>query len=321
MERTSTPQQAHSAQPSTDELRDAAIALLRSLVDEFIAEHRRPLAATLKKVMVDRTYGGFHEIRLGFTSFKHFLEEAQRRGVVTLASTTFPGELLVEPVRANVEPGQTASSVVQSPAPPTGDYGRSPIPNDIWRCFVDWNPGLRRWYHVPSGMALMFPQDPIPMERPEHTAARDKWRAAPEQCVEIPAIGMPRQLEWMREFTEGTSDSGNRRLLEAALAGDRPNSSFSLALRGSPTLWTQWRAFRIDKVREVVKTWAEVNNVVVSVDEASPPPVMPKTRTAEQSQDTPGERALRAKIVQAVERMSIGDLRRLPIPVEYMVDV
>jgi Uncharacterised protein family (UPF0158) len=205
------------------------------------------------------------------------------------------------------------------PTPAIGDYGRSPIPNDLWRCFVDWNPGLKRCYHRPSGMALSFPERPIPMERPEHTAARDKWRQAPNQCVEIPAIPMAQQLEWMREFTEQVSDSANRRLLEAALAADRPNSNFSSALRGNTGLWTQWRTFRIHKVREVVLAWAEVNKIEMRLDDAPAPPAQAKSSKV--PSDGMAERILRNKVLAAVERMSIGDLRRLPIPLEYLEDL
>lgn len=297
-------------------LLDEAFDLLLVVIEDSIRRGRRPLAATLKQRMFDQTHGGFLEERLGFSTFGRFLQAAEARGIVTLRRTPL-NEIVVMPAGA-VESSAQDQPEGRFERSSRAERAASPVPSDLWRAFVDWTPGLKRVYHRPSRRAVMFPVAQIPLEKPEDTDARSAWKAHPEEYVEIVPISMEKHLEWMHAFAQSVTEPAAQAALQGALASGRALGAFSIAVR-APHLWRDWRAFRLDRVVEVIERWGADYQIEDPLRVPEPAARLSTSPSADAvATDSQNDRVLRLKVLRAVERMPISDLKRLSIPVEFL---
>jgi hypothetical protein len=290
--------------------RTSAFQLLRDIVTEYYGGGRRTFAAALKPELQRRTFGGFNEILLGFPTFRHFLFGARDEGFVQL-------ELVGDDLAA-LPVGQPAPLPRFSVRPIRPGSGIRP---ELWRAFVDWTPGLMRLYSKATDEVVSFPEIASSIELTEHTRAREAYRTNPTAFVSISPISREVTLDWMRRFAASLEDHTARVALEAALGTDRPIGAFSALVRLSPTLAQSWHRFRQARVAAQIAEWSRAKGLELKIMEGEEErrPESPSEVPAEKSEE---ERVatLRQRVHIAVDRMPLGDLLRLAIPLEYIVD-
>lgn len=286
---------------------EAALRLLQAVVQDRLASGRRTHSAGLKPVMQRRSNEGFSELRLGFPTFRAFLEWAQEAGAVRLVPAAAGPDVEVLP------------AVSGSPHIKRSDAGRlrARIRPDLWRSFVDWRADWRRVFDREAAEARMFPREPHEVgEAPEHASLRAALAADPNRFVEITPISQDKQLAWMREFANAEADPQLRLELQAALQTERPAAEFAARLRQTTTALYRWNRWREQRVGTVIQEWARTHQVDVAVYEE------PEQRLPEPA-SVFGERlddeTLRRRLHEAVDRMPVAELLRLPIPLEYLI--
>src|SRR5713226_2161078 len=136
-----------------------AFRVLAEAVAELEQSGRRTYAAGLKPKLARRLLDGFDETILGYDSFRQFLEDAERHGTVRLVPG--PNDLEVSSFQV-VHTGP----VTALPLPPSERRKGPPLRQDIWDAFVDWRPGVRRVLDKTRVAAVMFPDEPSPLEKP-----------------------------------------------------------------------------------------------------------------------------------------------------------
>jgi hypothetical protein len=297
----------------TDRL-DAAFTLLAEVVADQNARGRPCYSAGLKPALQKRM-PGFYEGRLGFTSFREFLENAASRGLVRLEPTGGPDVNVVPP-------GGRAVPVATGPL----DRARTPhwIRSDLWRAFFDWTPGLKRVYDRKVDRAVMFPEAPNPLEDPDATALRSATESEPERFVPIEPIPMDAQTAWMSDFVAKLADGPLTQALHGALMSDRPIQAFNRVVRADPALGREWYARRLEEVENVVLSWQKEHGLTFPIREA--------TQLPTPHLDTPGRGVpqaaieiteidqLRKQLHLAIDEMPLGDLLKLSIPLQYLVE-
>lgn len=286
---------------------EAALRLLESVVQDRLASGRRTHSAGLKPVMQRRSNEGFSELRLGFTTFRAFLEWAQDAGAVRLVPAASGPDVEVFPAASG--PQQIG------PAEPGRLRGR--IRPDLWRCFVDWRADWRRVFDREAAEARMFPRTPHEVgEAPQHAALRAAVANDPNRFVEITSISQDEQLAWMREFADAEADSPLNAELRAALRTERPAGEFAARLRRTPTALHRWNRWREQRVATVIQEWAQNHQLDLAVYEE------PQQRLAEPAglfTERVDDETLRRRLHEAIDKMPVPDLLRLPIPLEYLI--
>lgn len=283
---------------TTQDSIEAAFGLLEAAVAEGEREGRVVLAASLKPRLQRRSGGWFDEAKLGFPRFQLFLEAARDRGLIAYERTP-GGDFLVSTVR----PTATAPAGGDAPSSPPVHESSAALRNDpskrmasvrqdLWKAFFDWRTRFNRYYDRDRDQAFLT-------TRTEPASAR---------YVPIQPIALEQQLDWMREFAAGI-DGPDRSDLQAALATERPLASFASAIRHRPVS-ADWHALRLERVIEAIESWMNANGVETNVLE---------TRTPGGLGWMADEEALRAAVHQAVARMPLGELLRLPIALEYLI--
>lgn len=286
---------------------DAAFALLCEVVEEHHRQGRRCFSAGLKPAMQKRA-PGFFEGRLGFTSFRQFLEAGAARRIVELQGTHGP-DVNVVPLGA-------------SPLPSGGeraDHPRSPrwVRPDLWRAFFDWTPGLKRVFDRRGDRALVFSEAPNPLEAPDVTAMRSEVEADPDQFIEIKPIGMDSQMVWMNDYANGVKDDALRQALHAALMTDRPIAAFNRVVRAEPTIGREWYARRLHEVESVMAEWQEFHGLRLALNVPRDDTERPMAPTEAGTGAGTEVDDLRARLHAAIDRMPMPELLKL---VEYLID-
>lgn len=301
-----------------------AHALLQDAVERILAQGRRPTAAA---VALTLKRDGFAHTAVGHPTFRAFLRSAEEAGAVRLVLPT-PGrggdievrpasEPLPEPVEPTTADGSNDESADRSrPA--------LPLRSDLWHAFVDWTPGLLRAVDRETGKALVVPQAASVSEPGETAAARRLITASTDKYLPVTPIGRDLQASWMAEFTGGLSPSPERDLLAAALRQERPLAAFAVAVRSMPALGDAWRAELTGRVERVIREWAGMHGVELDVH--GPRPTRAPRRTAgprptatAADNDDQWELSARRRILDALERLPLADLLRLPIPAELLL--
>ncbi len=304
--------------------RELAFRLLARVVAEYIETGRRPRGAGLKPELQRRT-GGFSESLIGYESFGAFLEAAAENGFVQLHR--IPGGD-IEVSLPGAEPSHS-----EAPVPhPSSEVARPKfIRRDFWRCFLDWTPGWVRLYDSHSDKAVMFPENPSPFDNPEHVRLRTAWQSAPHSFVTIPPISMEKQLSWMQEFASALEEP-SRSPLTKALAAARPFGAFTQLVRETPGLARDWSSFRAGRITEFISQWLNDHQLKASI-EAPPLTTGPTERSARAEIRRPGggffaervapnqtaEDMVRTRLHQVIDRMTLADLLRLSVPVQYLI--
>jgi Uncharacterised protein family (UPF0158) len=296
----------------------SAFLLLQEAVRDLQVRGRTANAAGLKPSLQQRTYNVFSEHRLGFRSFRDFLIEAERQKFIRLRPAAGGDLEVLLPDSAAVASLASSARPVQRP--------RSIRP-DLWTAFNDWTPGWKRLYKVTSGEVYMFPEHPglLGDEKPEYGAYRAEAETTPAGFKEIHPVGQEVQRNWMNGFVETVQDDRLRQAFLAALNTDRPVAIFTRLVLGLPDLASDWKRFRTQRVVDEIFKWAASNGLEVQPFVGpSSAPMAGQARVASSiasvsNPEIPDE-ALRHKILEALARMPMAELLRLPVPLEYLIE-
>ncbi len=301
-----------------NDARELAFRLLARIVTESIETGRRPRGAGLKTELQRRT-GGFSESLLGYESFGAFLEAAAQAGFVQLRR--IPGEDIEVSM-----PGSDESDP-QPAVPSLRPNAEQPkyIRRDLWKCFLDWTPGWIRLYDARNDKAVMVPENPSPIDNAEHSRLRAAWQATPQSFIQISPISMEKQLGWMQEFADHLEEPSKSALLKI-LGAARPFGAFSQAVREIPGLARAWSSFRVGRVTQFITQWSAEHHLSVS---SEAPPLTPgqndratylrDTRMRQVAGSETTEQTVRTRLHQVIDRMSLPDLLRISIPVQYWI--
>ena len=134
-------------------LRREALELLSEVVARNHRDGRRSFAASLKPEMRRRSLDGFDEQRLGFSSFRRFLDYAVDEGAVELRAAPRGPDVVVVPIG-----GQPLASEL---APGTARK----IRGDIWDAFLDWTQGFTRLWDDEDKRAYRIPAERVPLSQ------------------------------------------------------------------------------------------------------------------------------------------------------------
>lgn len=295
----------------TDPAANYYFNLLRTIVDDLTASGRRSFAAGLKPRLQSLSNGEFDETRLGFPTFKAFLQEAERAGVVELSRT--PSDLVVVPRRAMSTPSTTKS--------PAQDLRGKKIRPDLWRAWIEWSPELKRYYDKESDRVL-FLLDSANGDEPENLAAtRAEVAANPGRYIPIEPISSKATVEAMQDFASAWTDETDRAAMQDALASSTPEESamnFTRLLRARSPIGAAWHLTRLSQVSEAIAAWKQAHQLEV---QHLVPTQAGERRSTIGSVPSIGidEEGLRSRILEAVQRMPLSDLLRLPIPAEHLL--
>jgi hypothetical protein len=298
---------------------EAAFSLLRSTVEQLHSEGRRIYSASLKPELLRRTSNGFDETQLGdgFAKFRHFLELAEKRGVISLTSAPAGPDLLVAPPGASPA-GPTASVDATHRKREKGIFIRP----ELWKAFVFWSDDQVRLYDKETGRVATFSATPVPLEPDEVTKQRELWEGGSSRYVKIDPINRERQVTWMREFAEKLREPLRTSLL-MALQNERPFKAFQMTLHMDAATQSEWKARHVRLVAAEIERWVDQAGLAISiyanpVPTASPPderPSIPETPAV------PDLAYVRQQVHAAVDRMPLSKLLELKIPLGYLIDV
>lgn len=294
----------------------AAQALLQDAVERILAQRRRPTAAAVALMM---KRDGFSHTAVGHATFRAFLRSAEQAGAVRLVlpSPGGGGDVEVRPASERpCEPAERPDGAMADPARPA-----LPLRPDLWHAFVDWTPGLLRAVDRETGKALVVSEAPSPAEPGETAAARRLINDSPDKYLPVAPIGRDLQASWMAEFVGALGPSPERDLLAAALRQERPLAAFAAAVRSMPALGDAWRAELTGRVARVIQEWASEHGVELDVHGPRPAraPRRPVGPSPTAAVDDQWEQAARRRILDALERLPLADLLRLPIPAELLL--
>jgi Uncharacterised protein family (UPF0158) len=302
-----------------------ALDLLRASVDHLVAGQRRTTAAAVSLEMRRRSGNTFTPATAGFAAFREFLRFAEGVGAVTLLPPVPGGDIEVL--------SATASGALTEPTTPPEAAPR-PIRRDLWQAFVDWSPQRQRAFDVQTGRVVTLPADKNGSSANDTSEELVSWSENPARFHRIVPLSRDDQLRWMRTFVRQLPSGEERDQLNAALDDDHPLSTFVGRIRTIPGAERSWRRTFTEEVTSAITRWMRQQNLTADIyhmpSTMSGEPARharagsPKTGAAvrqstliQHKADSPDE--LRQQVLEAVARMSLSELLRLPIPAEYLL--
>lgn len=240
----------------------------------------------------------FNEKKLQFPGFGAFLREAQKAGLIELQQPGDMGPLMVT-LHGEIDD-------VGAHEPP-----RPSVRKDLWEAFVDWDPSLIRVYDRVADRAYKYPIVASPTDSVAIANVRLAARGDSRRFVSIDPITKEETLARMSAFAITVSDQDKRGALERAL--NRPLSvhEFTEAVR-HVELWQEWSNDRAAWVRSVIDGWMKKHDL--TLEPTRQPHHQRATLASPLQWDELTLDSVRAIAHRAVDRMSLGDLLRLPIP-------
>lgn len=317
--------------PSTDPAVLVAYEALVAVVREWRQTGRVTTTAGLKPALQHRMQGTFSEQRLGFPTFREFVQAAAEAGHIRLVQlptrhwiALLPDES-VDAVPTKTTRLQSTPAKAATPTVPSSIGGGTVestvrLRSDVWQCLVDWAPDHRRLWDNSNNRGIMYPV------RPD---GRPAWESSPERFLEMPSADMATQLAWMREWVKTLTDQTTRDALLTSLDASSPGR-FRTELNRLGLL-SAWRAELQRRVLNLVVSWAHQNGVNVkdlidtrTTATAKPPVKSDRTRlTSEAATSKPNDEAaqLRTLLHQVIDLMSLAELASLPIKAEHLLRV
>jgi hypothetical protein len=233
--------------------------------------------------------GTFDERIYGFRTFRGFLEEAERRGLVSLvAAATGPDVDVLVPTQ-----GATFGR------PSVGGHRR--VKNELWRAFVRWDSGVRRFWNASNGMVVEVPTQ----------QAQDLKL---DGLVPIHPIDPDQLKDWMRTYA-GKTPISTRSALLAALDDANPFRQFR-QLTDNLQRTREWRHFMQSRVEEVITGWVKDNGLSLDIYEAGP--VLRPHLSPSGGYLSAHEEAARLAVHEFVNRMTLPELLAIPIPLRLL---
>lgn len=296
----------------------AAFDLVRSVAEDWLTEGRRAYGASLKPELQKRTLGSFNEVSLGFTSFKHFLLAAESQGLVELHPAPRGPDLQVVPKGREPLPIDTPTR----DAVPLG--ARPGVREDLWSAWIDWNPGVVRYYDRGHDRAHRLPSYESPLDSDEIKALRSEIAASPERFIEIAPVTFDEQVAWMKEFAD-QQPAGIRAQLMSALESPRPARDFTAAVRERQHAAQMWAAERVRRVTERIKQFQKEHDVEFPIVRPERSPA--GDASGSDSREVEGRAlaidadTLRSRLHKAIDDMPVADLLSLKIPLGHLFEV
>lgn len=299
-------------------LNEYYFAILRDEVVETISRGRKALAAGLKPRLQTKSNGAFDEKILGYATFKQFLDAAEQHGYVALRLTPSDVEVLASPIADETSASQTR------PAPGRGQQIRS----DLWKAWIDWSEDVARVYDRELDKTELFPAQESPAEPEQIATLRAAVATNPTRYVPIRPLSTDETLAAMRSFADGWPNGVERAELLQSLEAASPQEAavaFTRRVKHHPPAASHWHQTRMKQVADAIADWAASNSIeltyiVDSERRTAPASTRESAAPGPRSQDAASEsEAMRRKILEAVGRMPLSELLRLPIPAEYLI--
>ena len=289
--------------------RQEAYGKLAEVVARLVQSRRSTRSAGVKP-RLQWTLEGFDEQRLGFRTFRDFLEAAAAAGHVVLRPVSNAPDVEVLPIDTPAEPAPEID-------------GR--IRRDVWTAFVDWRQGWLRLYDRDTDAIGWLPLIALADEPRPYAALRQLQAEQTQRFVAIEPTDQDATLAWIRDFVAGL-EGLQRKTLARALEAPRPIQAFVVAAREVGVI-DDWSAVRLREVRARVEAWARDHDLAIDLAHErptlSPPPRMrpqdPSRAAATHRSTHVGDDELRERVLAAVRHMSRAELLRLPIPIEYIL--
>lgn len=317
---------ALSADPPVLDAYEALVAVIR----EWRQAGRVTTTAGLKPALQDRMQGTFSEQRLGFPTFREFVQAAAEEGYIRLVQlptrhwiALLPGES-VDAVPTKTTRLQAAPPKAGTPKVPSSSGGGTVEPtvrlrSDVWQCLVDWAPDHRRLWDTNNNRGIMYPVGPD---------GRPAWESSPERFIETPSADMATQIAWMREWVKTLTHQTTRDALLTSLNDPSPGRFRSELNRLG--LLSAWRAELQRRVLDLAVSWAHEKGVNVkdlldtrtraAKPSAKSEPTRP-TREAATSKPNDETARLRTLLHQVIDLMPLAELASLPIKAEHLLRV
>ncbi|MCF6378158.1 hypothetical protein L2K70_11145 [Nocardioides KLBMP 9356] len=257
----------------------------------------------------------------GFRNFRALIGEAHERGLVDARKPLGATDVVIT-LR-----GGSPSSVPDRNAA-SGFLGGW-LRRDLWLALNDWtgcryawDPGTRRTRRLAGAEHDTEPQ------------------LAPGEVL-VPVLGRDEQHRWMREFTDDVPVPPVRADLEAALASDHPLDAFRSAVWSHHQTRRRWEGMLRHRLMDRARDWAraegiDYNTLLSEHTETVHPPVRqqpagsPAGESARDSRTAPpgvpgahgargAEEELRRAVLAVLADLPLGELLRLPIPLEHVL--
>lgn len=195
-----------------------------------------------------------------------------------------------------------------APAKRLVEQGR--LRSDLWTTLVSWDNGIRYWDRR-NRRAIFVPTD---------DSGALAWDAAPERYVEIDAIPMQEQLEWMVDFAGDQPETSQALLLESLKGAPRGEFKRCLDELG---LASAWRTRLRQRVTEHASEWAARQKLPpTSILEKGSRPVaqVPVPSVPSPAADNTEVAQLRVRLHRIIDQMSLSELAHLQVPAAYLLE-
>lgn len=283
--------------------------LLKEAVSALQRRGRTTTSAGVKSEMksIDST---FDESSLRFTGFRAFLEDAQTRGVATLAKAPTGPDVVV-----------SIPGVDSAPSAQPKDGADSKVRPEIWRAFVAWDNGLRRVYDRQTSAIRLVERGP---DGEDVADLDEEIEKDPDRFIEIKPIPRSDQLQWMRDFTERLDPGPVKSALSNALTTDRPLADFARVVRNEPGIAERWHLRLTRQVKNVIAVWRAEHGVTLEVDDVSP---VGSSRPKQPKRPRPFEAArlhggslddMRDAMLAVIAQLPTEELMQIKVPVVYL---
>lgn len=285
--------------------REEAFGAVAAMAEQLAQDGRSTLSANVKLSLQKASGGKFTEKVWGYSSFREFLQSAEGAGYVRLASDDNSPDVHVLP---RLPPPVAA---------PTREPRRTlRVREDLWTAFTTWDTGVLRFFRLSDARAYTIPANPQPNEGPEHAELRAAYVAQSTDFVTIERISPATVKDWMLEFSaELPNPLGEQ--LTASLSEDRPFAAFKHHLSAAHAD-PKWHRFHAARVVAWVEKWAETHGLALDLHTM---PAKPVSAPAPLTAGDTAEDRLRALAHKVIDRMTVEQLRALPITLGTAADL
>lgn len=274
----------------------AALALLVDVLASMRASSVVTTAAGVSARMRSKD-PEFSPRSAGFQNFRALLNEAERCGLVAVEKQPGASDVTIR--------------LSESPKGATAKQQKIWLHRDLWQA-LRGRAQTRHAFNRNTGRTRTLP---------------DGAEASADEVI-VPVLSDTELLSWITEFVDGIASPQAQQKLSAALDAHEPIEAFYDELNSHQNVSRRWSNRYRQLLTQRADAWADDNGI--------PRQFLRETRTAQHEahlRDFPastsklsipaaasdtelGERAL---ILRAVERMSLAELLRLPIPAEYLL--
>ncbi|HEY7424700.1 MAG TPA: UPF0158 family protein [Gemmataceae bacterium] len=268
---------------------DELVTFITSVVIERFSSTGQPTDGAVLAERIRHRFPDFSYGQLGLLKLSDAVDYAERKGL--LIRNRSVKHLEIRPRDGERHTPTEAGVALRIPH----------IRPDIWRAFVFIAPGQTNYFDQHTGTVI------------ERQASGQEPDQA--QHVLIPTIHLAEQQQWMEEFLQRRPHLDSS---EAPVQDPYCFAKFPVWLREHGTgLEREWKQFRVQRVIERIRTWAEKNGIDPSGFFSAPLSSQQLDRVITTSVSY--ERAIRAAVIAAARNLSIEQLQEISIPIRYVL--